>query len=79
MGEIRNEYKEVDMLPMGALPVLEYAKHKRWSRSYVHIRYDRHHKGFIKGSVRYYSKDPEYTIVLFHGKPYVIDPKLTNY
>ena len=79
MGEIKNKYEELDYLPQGAMPIGEYARRKRKHRSYINVQYDRFKKGFINpNGKKYYGKDPGYTIILWCGKPYVIDNKAKN-
>lgn len=80
MGEVTNRYMEVGRLPDGALPVGLYAQKHGRHRSYINVQYDRFTKGFVNGpgGKRYYGKDPGYTIVIWCGKPYVIDNEINK-
>lgn len=75
MGRIRPKYYEkVEHLQPTAIPVSEYAERNNTNRSYIHVKYDRFRKGFIKDNgIRYYGADPGYKIVTYHGNCYVIE------
>ena len=76
MGEIKNKYDELEYLPQGAIPIVEYARRKKKHRSYINVVYDRFKKGFVNpNGKRYYGKDPGYTIILWCGNLYVVENK----
>lgn len=73
MGRIQHKYEKVDKLDPRAIPVSEYASINSTNRSYIHVKYQRFKKGFVKNGIKYYGADPGYTIVNYHGTCYVID------
>lgn len=78
MGRIQHKYEKVAQLHPAAIPVSEYADLNKTNRSYIHIKYQRYKKGFVKNGTKYFGADPGYTIINYHGNCYVIENQHHN-
>jgi len=72
MGRLQRKYEKVEQLDPRAVPVQVYADRIKRSRVYIYVHYDRFKNGFEKDDKHYYSKNPGYRIVSYHGNCYVI-------